>query len=650
MFKKFYQKQIVQIVIFFIVVFSFLVFASYEVSAKSWNFEKWNVAIQISKDSTFTVRETQTFNFDGHFHWVKRDIAKRRLDKITDIKVFDEDGRELQGHEVEIKENPDQVSIKLNFDLKDTQKTWIFEYKIHGGIGYFANYDELYWNAISSERDVAIKNVEVLVYLPEEVPKEKLRQRLFTGQAGSRSEDKTFSIIDDKTLKFWEENLGPYTNFTIVVSWPKGVVYQPGTLRVDSVPQGATIFIDGEKTPFKTPAILKSMPPYQYIGGGGGSEISEGEHEMVISKFGYEGLLKKVKLLEGKDRSVEFYLVETPVFRLLEYILQGLIILYICLPLIVGMVIYSRWRKFGRDPRAKGTIIAQYEPPDELSPAEMGTLVDEIVNTKDITSTVIDLAYRGYIKIIEAEKKSWFFKGKDYIFKRQKDFYEDKSLKEHEKLILKGLFSPKKEEVALSDLKNKFYTKIPEIEKVLYKRVTKLGYFKKNPQEVRNKYIIIGIVLTFLGGIGTSFIWGISLLISGILVIIFSRVMPAKTRKGVSARWYAFGFRLYLHTAERFRLKALTSETFEKYLSYAMVFGVEKEWAEKFQDIVKEPPSWYEGRAPVAAFSVVNLADSFSSMSQGISRTFTSSPSSSSGFGGGGFSGGGGGGGGSSAG
>jgi uncharacterized membrane protein len=101
---------------------------------------------------------------------------------------------------------------------------------------------------------------------------------------------------------------------------------------------------------------------------------------------------------------------------------------------------------------------------------------------------------------------------------------------------------------------------------------------------------------------------------------------------------------MFLHTAERFKVQNLTPETFERYLPYAMVFGVEKQWAENFKDIYKEPPSWYEGRDAWTTFNTLYLINSLSTLHSSVGSVMASSPrsSGSSGWSGGGWSGGGG--------
>ena len=78
----------------------------------------------------------------------------------------------------------------------------------------------------------------------------------------------------------------------------------------------------------------------------------------------------------------------------------------------------AAWFYRGRDLPGRGTIVVNYEPPDGLSPAEVGTLIDERVDQRDVSAVIIDLAARGYLKIEEVASNSWFSSGVDYRFKR----------------------------------------------------------------------------------------------------------------------------------------------------------------------------------------------------------------------------------------
>jgi uncharacterized membrane protein len=99
--------------------------------------------------------------------------------------------------------------------------------------------------------------------------------------------------------------------------------------------------------------------------------------------------------------------------------------------------------------------------------------------------------------------------------------------------------------------------------------------------------------------------------------------------------------------SDRFNRTIKTPQMFEKFLPFAMAFGVEKNWSKAFQGIMTEPPGWYRGgTGPI--FYPVNFTGNLNAMSSRAGSVMASAPRSSggSGFGGGGSSGGGFGGGG----
>jgi uncharacterized membrane protein len=190
----------------------------------------------------------------------------------------------------------------------------------------------------------------------------------------------------------------------------------------------------------------------------------------------------------------------------------------------------------------------------------------------------------------------------------------------------------------------------------------------------------------------------------GVAALIVGPAMPAKTRRGAeeAAKWKAF-YEYLLHL-EKYAKVDEAAEQFEKYLPYAVAFGLDKSWIHKFSKVSSMPiPYWYyptyigpyrrgyiAGTPMPRAFGVEggggmpgglaraggggasldqmsgNLAGGLESISGGLthmldsaSRALTSRPQSASsgssgswrsgggGWSGGGFSGGGGGGGGS---
>jgi hypothetical protein len=326
------------------------------------------------------------------------------------------------------------------------------------------------------------------------------------------------------------------------------------------------------------------------------------------------------------------------------------------LPFIVLIVMFFLWYTRGRDPKGRGTIIPIYEPPNKLTAIELGTIIDEKLDPKDISSAIIQLATSGYLKIREIEQKKLLGSKTDYELVKLKE--PDAHLRDYEQTIMKGLFesgSPS----TVSGLKNKFYTHLKDINKQVYASVVTDGYFPMNPDKVRNSYSLIGVILlgflAVFGGVFKNTAAVFSFIISGIAIIVFSRIMPRRTKFGVETNEQIKGFKLFMSVTETERIKfhnapAKSPQQFEQLLPYAMVLGVEKEWAKQFEGMYLTPPSWYEGH-PGTAFGAWYLATSLSSMNTTMNTAIVSRPGGragggGSGFGGGGFSGGGFGGGG----
>jgi uncharacterized membrane protein YgcG len=348
------------------------------------------------------------------------------------------------------------------------------------------------------------------------------------------------------------------------------------------------------------------------------------------------------------------------------------------------------WYLRGRDP-AVG-LAAEYlsEPPSDLPPGIAGTLVDERADMQDVTASLIDLARRGFLEMIETESRPGLLglgSGSEFTFRRTDRAWDD--LLPFERTILKKVFG-KRAERPLADLKNHFYTAIPKIKKGLYQQTVKYKFFRTDPDTVRSRYAGLGYALLVLTGgigfllyvmvadtIGAIICPFVSIGIAAIAVIIIGQAMPAKTRKGAeeAAKWKAF--KRYLRDIDRYTRLEEASEQFDRYLPYAVAFGIERSWINKFAAVPTTPvPLWYypvwmgPGRARHSSpSSAGRQAPSLDGMSKGMTTglagmsagltsmlntagsTLTSRPQSSGGgsgsWGGGGFSGGGGGGGGS---
>jgi len=325
------------------------------------------------------------------------------------------------------------------------------------------------------------------------------------------------------------------------------------------------------------------------------------------------------------------------------------------LPLVTFAGMFLLWWYKGRDPDPGISVAPMYEPPSEISPAEAGTLLDDRIHPRDITSTVVDLAVRGYLKIEETAEKVLVFTHKDYIFhllKPREQWGAD--LAPHERVMLENVFAIGNE-TRLSSLKNRFYTAVPAIRQDIMSALKRKGIYLLDPESANGYSVGAAILILAAFGIFQYLGWANffnstallvpSVLLSALIWFLFARVMTAKTMKGARTRVAVLGFQEFMNRVDAERLKLMPPTTFEKFLPFAMALGVEHHWAQAFAGIVKDPPGWYVGPGGVyGGFNPIFFSSSMHSMASDMHQVFVSAPrasSSGSGFGGGGGGGGG---------
>src|SRR5258707_5498299 len=177
------------------------------------------------------------------------------------------------------------------------------------------------------------------------------------------------------------------------------------------------------------------------------------------------------------------------------------------------------------DPQAVAVPEYLSEPPSDVPPGIVGTLLDERADMTDILGTLIDLARRGFIAIEQEENQGLlgiFGHSFDFVFHRTEkstsvhqtvgsDFVDlhpaailnamsdyqrgmrstevesDTGLHHYERILLDGLFQWG-DMTRLSELRNRFYTVIPVIKSSLYREVVSEGYFTESPEITRGRW------------------------------------------------------------------------------------------------------------------------------------------------------------------
>ena len=330
----------------------------------------------------------------------------------------------------------------------------------------------------------------------------------------------------------------------------------------------------------------------------------------------------------------------------------------IVIPFIVFVFMFFRWRGRGRDPKVRQSVVVKYEPPSsngrQLTAAEVGTLIDEKLDQRDITAAIIGLAVKGYLRISEKKVSGMVALLDSMEYRLEKVKESDSNMTPFEKTLMTSLFRDSQGSIYLSALEKKFYKDLPRLNQLQYSGLTSKGFFSDDPSKVRQKYAGFGIIVTVIGvalsfGIASDAILVhiAASVLTGAAIFVFASAMPARTRAGAVAKMDALGFQEFMTRADKDRLERMGTGIFYEYLPYAMALNVSDQWATAFEGLFKEPPDWYVSAGGFRNFSPIMFNRSLTTATNSMTTAMYSAPrGGGGGGGGGGFSGGGGGGGG----
>gem|GEM_PF-3132077 len=282
----------------------------------------------------------------------------------------------------------------------------------------------------------------------------------------------------------------------------------------------------------------------------------------------------------------------------LAFILPGAtFLLLVLLWLLIGSD-----QRFGKAPSF--TLGAPWQPPRELSPAELGSVLDESCEDKDIITTIADLGARGYLAIRETPNHGLMGYGTiDYEYSQPPQPVKG-MLKPHEEFFLDVIFTGRTK-VYLSDMHGYLFDYMPMFRKKILQGLTTDKYFARNPQSDRDYFVSTAVWVLAFGAalfaysvfiVDTHKIASYGVLISGVLILLFSGVMPKRTRKGVAAIQQSHTFEHFIMHAQDEEIEAALQKDntiFYRMLPYTLVLGGAEFWAHKFKALIKDPPTWY---------------------------------------------------------
>ena len=474
-------------------------------------------------------------------------------------------------------------------------------------------------------------------------------------------------------------------------------------LSIDLIPTGWSTSIKTSKVTVKLPKAVDPASLKLYGGAYGStgqaqvkSSYNEKTNEITIAAKnlpkGY-GITLGAELPEG-------YWVD-PANR--EWFYKPLIAVLVVIPALMLLL----WFVLGRDPRVVKTV--EFYPPEGMTPADLGYVIDGKVDYKDVISLIMYLADKGYIQIDEYKKNK-------FRLKKLKDI--DPNEKSFVKTFFRGLFD-RGNSVKTDDLpagfgsdfqtaqqqvkdhyrgKNALYTTssevcrivgmilmfMPPIISIIISAAAKfndLAFFAIIPVAVllvlsmvniirlfdkwestskakRNSKLVFALIFALAGVLIAAVITtklmesialGALVVASTAVTFIFVILMKKRTEKSARLLGQILGFRDFIETAELDKLNALVEEDpayFYNIMPYAYVMGLSDKWAKKFEHIKIDQPEWYNGYDSMPMYNMLWYSHMMNSCTKSVESNVISSIASAASDSGGGSIGGGFGGGG----
>ncbi len=358
-------------------------------------------------------------------------------------------------------------------------------------------------------------------------------------------------------------------------------------------------------------------------------------------------------------------------FRILPWVLLGILAAATVLIVVLRRVLWNHHP-------GRGIIVPEYEGPDELGVMAAASFVGN--RKAALPAQLVRLATEGVVRLIENSEAP-----KDRRF--ELELVELSKAQGPDDTAARKLFDKKAKDgtkLVLDRQDRKLGDRISTLQSIAVGLLASRGYLRQGPKSPLRRLIFwpgLAVLLASIGlvvycavrNVGSTLLtWQLIVAIVGaILVMGFSGRPIRRTEKGAAAYDQLLGLRDYLRLAEADRLRVLQSpegavrervdpddpaavvRLYERLLPWAIVWGVEDEWAKVLADRYDEtvPPSDYlkfsSGLTGIATLGTSYAASSFSTTPTASSSSSGSGGGSfSGGSSGGGFSGGGGGGGG----
>jgi hypothetical protein len=356
-------------------------------------------------------------------------------------------------------------------------------------------------------------------------------------------------------------------------------------------------------------------------------------------------------------------------YQLYLFLKDNILFFWLSFSFIVQFLIASYFWSLNRKKMLQTikTVVPRFHPPKNMTAAEVFYIMNGRYTSKATAIELIDCAVKGFVTFRYTKK---FFKDIYTICARNNQDSKDSKQEAYSKKKL-SLFWKRGSCVELS---SKNASLVRSFVQIMKRDMIGLDLEYFDVKRRRIKDFLLALTPAFFGLSGLLHmdfvllsdvyipVFILFFIMSMLLFVVSQKYIVLYSKQGYEMKALLEGFKLFLMTTERDRLQSVgtppdqTPQLYEKYLPYAIAFGVEKQWTKQFGSVFARleqvgkaySPSWYYG-GTLYHFHVYSFAANFhNSLGKVISYSTrpTASSTNYSARSGGGFSGGGGGGGG----
>jgi hypothetical protein len=509
--------------------------------------ESYDVRIEVRRDGSIHVQELIAYQVGGPeerhgiFRYIpvrsRKDFFHDRMQPLRNLSV-----RAGPGTPTAVKTsdsgNNRYIRIGDPATIITGRHSYTIDYDVEAAVIAFDDRDELNWDAIGTDWRMPVERSTVVVTGPARFT----RVACYAGRAGSRDPCRRASGTEGGPAEFADADLAPGDGITVVLTLPKGVVAV-------------------------APPVVRASGAALAMAWGGGALFA--------------GLAPVV--------------------------------------LVIGALTRRR-RRLASQP-------VEDQPAAGMRPAEMALLAEQRTLPRHLSATLVDLAVRGYLRIEHVEKERHVRRGlrrrervivtSDWKLTMLSNAQTD--LLAFERALLSSVFKGRAEaRMGASGASSS----LSRVRRALGRHGVSRGWFTAPPQMFRGGYLGVCVVLVFVGAGGAliggvqavepgadspvTLIYpmlgvGLALLLPGIVVGVWGWSHRVITPKGEAALANVTAFRTFITSAtppprdEEPASGGAGDGALDRYLPYAIAFGVTDRWAGLMDARGAATVGWFHG-------------------------------------------------------